>query len=179
MRNVLAFVFILAFGFIAFYSNKNIDHRSEFLQSSELIAEAIVAKMEIQNLRSLAISNFESVDGENKKVGEFLANRLASDLTKLTSHIQIINREKIGQILEELDLKTTGALDKNTVLTKGKMIGIDGIVIGKQRVTKNFFGTPTSLNISLELIDIERGVTIYANTVNIEDFKEVHPYCIN
>lgn len=156
------------------------DYRSEYLKSSEIIAKTIVARMETNGLKRLAIVDFNSVDNIASGAGSFLANRLIADITAASNTIQVINRKKMDLIFEEIGLKEVGVLDRETVIEQGNMIGIDAIVLGTYKVTKNVWGTPTNLSLSVELINLEKGVTGYANTINIlnkRNFPEVVPYC--
>ncbi|HMO40740.1 MAG TPA: hypothetical protein PKC76_13180 [Saprospiraceae bacterium] len=156
------------------------DYRSEYLKSSEIIAKTIVARMEMSGLKRLAIVDFNSVDNIASGAGRFLADRLIADVTAVPMSIQVINRKKMDQIFEEIGLKEVGVLDRETVIEQGNMIGIDAIVLGTYKVTKNVWGTPTNLSLSIELINLEKGVTAYANTINIvgkHSFPEVVPYC--
>lgn len=179
MRNKSVYQYFIALTFVTLIVS-SCDVRSLYLQSNEIVAQTIVAKMSANSLSNIAIVKFEAVDVNSRGAGEFLADRLIADMTTVPmSLIKVINREKMDEILEEHKLKEAGVLDRKTVIENGKMLGVDAIIIGKYKVLKNIWGTPKNLSITYEAIDIEKGITFYANTLNLTkgQFPEVVPYC--
>ena len=164
---------------IAVQGCEPIDNRSVYLKSNEIVAHTIVAKMTADNLNTIAVIRFQPVDAESRGASDFLADRLVSDMTTApNSSISVINRERMNEILTENQLKEAGILDRQTVIENGQMLGIDAIVIGRYKMVKNLWGTAKSLSITFECIDIERGVTFYANTLELSkgEFPEVVNY---
>jgi len=77
----------------------------------------------------VAIIPFSYTDQRKSEGGKIVAERLTTRLVKLKK-LQIIERELLEKVLQELHLETTGIIDVETTKQLGKVLGVEAIITG-------------------------------------------------
>ncbi|MBI4249886.1 MAG: hypothetical protein HY611_10320 [Elusimicrobia bacterium] len=80
--------------------------------------------------RRIGVVEFDNKTAYGKnRLGGAAADILVTELSK-TGKFIIIERDKIGRVLEEQKLGATGAVEANTAADIGKILGLNAVVIG-------------------------------------------------
>jgi len=99
---------------------------------------------------TLAIMNFtnRSQNPQWQWLFKGLADMLITDLSRI-ERFNILEREKMQKFLDEMNLSSTGLIDKNTAARFGKMAKVEKALFGSYLVEEN------SIKIEAHIIDIE------------------------
>ncbi|MCX7998999.1 MAG: CsgG/HfaB family protein [Leptospiraceae bacterium] len=129
---------------------------SIFLQTCSTIDVSITKnKEQIQKLKNIAILSFDFKG--DKSIGKEFSNSL-SILAIRTERIQIIerNEEDLQKIFGEFKLSRSGLIDEATAASAGKVLGVDGILIGYGE-TEEFQNKTIIKSFRLKLIHVQNG----------------------
>ncbi len=83
------------------------------------------AQYDVSDIKRIAVFDFNGPE----KSGEIIAGKFTTKLWK-TQYFSIMERKELKKILEEHALQMSGIIDNATVVEYGKIIGVDGIVLG-------------------------------------------------
>ncbi|MBU2528119.1 CsgG/HfaB family protein [bacterium] len=120
------------------------------------------------------------IDFENKtrygarRLGTSASDILVTELGK-TGKFILVEREKIGKIVEEQRLGLTGILDSNTAIEIGNLLGVNAIVTGSisqfgvKTTASDFVITASKQQVAeavvdIRVIDVETGEIIYTDS---------------
>jgi TolB-like protein len=134
---------------------------------SNQVAIKLARDLESKSITNVSVISFESMEGNNSLLGDYLSDNFLGKLLNNSSKINIIDRSKLNELLNEQELKISGLTDKDTVSKIGQLIGINGIVIGKYQVVNNWF-SQDRITISVKVIDIESGRIIFSDEIETE-----------
>lgn len=122
-------------------------------------------------VRRIAVLPFKSPLG-HPTVGENVAEMLTTEMMS-TGYFKVIERSELQKILEEQRLGLSGIIDDETAQQVGRILGVEGIVIGTvgeygQKVAFGSFssGMVSVVAISLRLICVETGEIIWSANVS-------------
>ncbi len=110
--------------------------------------------------KTVTVLYFDNNSGmsEFATLGKGLADMLITDLTK-HSGMQVVEREKLEKLLDELKLQKTEFFDEKTSLQLGKGVGADYAVTGA------IYVIDVNMRIDLRVIDIASGNVLLADKV--------------
>jgi TolB-like protein len=121
----------------------------------------------------IAIKDFEVVVGTNKDAAKYIQEDMETLLVD-SGQFSVVERAKLGLILEEIQLGQTGAIDPATVQEAGKLLGAEIILIG------TLAATGEQWNVNLRLVNTETGLVIAAihkmgpiHELKAESFREI------
>jgi hypothetical protein len=103
----------------------------------------------------IAVKDFEVPVGQNKDAAKYVQEEVESLLVE-SGQFHIVERSKLGTILEEIQLGQTGAIDPATVQKAGKLLGAELILTG------TLIATGEQWNANLRLVNTETGLVIAA-----------------
>ncbi len=83
------------------------------------------AQYNVADIKRIAVFDFNGPDNS----GEIVASKFTEKLWK-TQYFTIMERKDLQKILEEHALQMSGIVDNATVVEYGKIIGVDGVVLG-------------------------------------------------
>lgn len=83
------------------------------------------AQYDVSDIKRIAVFDFSGPDDS----GEIIASKFTNKLWK-TQYFTIMERKELQKILEEHALQMSGIVDNATVVEYGKIIGVDGVVLG-------------------------------------------------
>ena len=118
-----------------------------FATCSSLLAET----------KTIAISYFDNTSGleQYNPLSKGLADMLITDLSNVKS-IQIVEREKLENLLKEIDLGEGNFIDPNTAQKLGKGLGADYILTGA------FLSIDPMMRIDARIMEVATGKIIGA-----------------
>src|ERR1035437_9670138 len=112
---------------------------------------------------TLAVMYFENnsvIDKEKvEPLKKGLADMLITDLTKVQA-FRVVERERLNDILAELKLNQTDAIDQSTAQKVGKLLGAQTLLLGSY---VNFFGG--KMRVGVRIIETETGLTLKAEEI--------------
>lgn len=89
-----------------------------------------------------------------------LAAMLITDLRHEATHLKIIERNKIKELLQEIDLSQSGYVDQGTALRLGKLLGARSIAFG------SFVVLGEEVRIDARLVNVETSETMLAESIS-------------
>ncbi len=113
------------------------------------------------NARRIAVLYFDNNSGEAKMkaLSKGLADMMITDLSKYYM-LNVIERDKLEEIMKEQDISQTGRFDQSTALKLGKLLGVECILAG------SYFEMMGSFRMDARIIDVETGKIIRSEGVN-------------
>lgn len=104
---------------------------------------------------TLTILNFDNNSAIKKynPLGKGIADMLTTDLTYIKG-LKIVEREKLNELLKEINLSKTGFVDKKTALKIGKGLNANWILKGSFTIVKE------KIRIDVNVIDTESSVVV-------------------
>ena len=128
----------------------------------------------------VAILSFSYADGRKSPGGNIVSERLTTRIVKLKK-LQVIERQLLDKVLQELHLETTGVVDAETTKQLGKVLGVDAIITGslldiennKVEVNARVIKTDTAEVITTASVEIEKIWTDVSPTLPSE--QQVQP----
>lgn len=126
--------------------------------------------------RIIAISYFDNTTDNSKynALSKGIADMLITDLSKI-SDLEIVEREKLEQLLKEIKLGNSKYFDQSTAQKLGKGLGAASILTGA------FYIMDETLRIDARLINVETGKIIAAEEVtgSKRDFFNLHKQLVS
>jgi TolB-like protein len=112
----------------------------------------------------IAVFTFEDTNEEEDRegLGKTISEMLTTALIQ-SNRFQVLERSQLDKILEEQALELTGAIDEETAVDVGKLLGIDAVVVGSTRFLKN------QIEIDARIVDAENGKAHVAAGVSVAD----------
>ena len=98
--------------------------------------------------------NYDGQDPQLQVLKKGLAQMLISHIQPGVPSVKIVERERLEDILKELDLASSGKIDPDTASKVGKLIGARYLVVG------SYFDLFGSLRIDSRLLKVETGEII-------------------
>jgi hypothetical protein len=106
------------------------DPSSSFTAESRVdLEKALQAETQVEGRRRLAVYDLEAAE-QYKVVALILSEALREELLRL-DHFQLVNRENIVKVLEEMALQQTGLVDEKEAVKAGKGLAVQQIVLGR------------------------------------------------
>jgi curli biogenesis system outer membrane secretion channel CsgG len=120
------------------------------------------------------------VDFQNKttyganRLGTSASDILITELAK-TGKFIVVERDKLGKLMEEQKLGLSGAIDSNTAAKMGKILGLNAIVtgaisqFGEQTEGSEYLITQSKsqvvkCTVDIRVVDVETGQVLYADS---------------
>ncbi len=111
--------------------------------------------------RDLGVSSIAVLDIKSKSAEidvEWIRQKLITELVALDRY-QVLNRDRIRELLEEQGLGQTGVIDTDRAVKNGKLIGVDSFLDGYVSIENG------KAVLSLQLIKTENSVILWAKTI--------------
>lgn len=123
------------------------------------MAEELSLKAKAGGVQRVAVLYFESVTGSGGASGRVVQERLISAFVK-QGIVSVIERERLEALKKELTLGMTGLMDESTTKRIGKVLGVDGLVLG----SLTDLGKGGNLEANARLVAVETGEVLGAVT---------------
>lgn len=130
------------------------------------LVKQMVASMEQQRKRKLAILDFTKLDGSVDNFGRYLAERLVTAMF-LSRQFDVIERRQLDKILAELRLNLSDLIDPQNAQRLGRVHGVDAIASG------SVSELAVSVEVNGRLIETETGRVFAVATTRFAKDKDV------
>src|SRR5689334_9781332 len=102
--------------------------------------------------KTVAILSFDNFSGQRDydDVGKGIASMMISDLSSV-KQIQLVERDRIQDLLKEMELQHSKYFDSTTALKAGKMVGAQYVVVGA------FAAVQPQMRIDTRVVRVETG----------------------
>jgi TolB-like protein len=97
----------------------------------------------------LAVSDLLDLRGVTTVLGRYVAERLTTRLSTQATWFSVMERRRVGQVLNELDFGAYDLIQPANARRFGRMIGVDALMVG----TLSVF--PERVDIDVRVVDIE------------------------
>ncbi len=127
---------------------------SIFDNSMKAVANKLAGSLRDSKITKVAVLEPESVSGEVSELGVLISESIIGYLFENQKGLRVIERRLLGKILEEHGFTQSGLVDKKTIQKLGKILGVEGIVIGTiAKVDKDY-------RVNLRLLDVKTAEVI-------------------
>ena len=135
---------------------KNLNNSSDFKVVKELNE-----RTKFEDARRVAVIYFDNTSKEKnlEKLKKGLAGMLISDLSNVKM-IDIVERDRIEEILKEQNLQSKNIVDQNSIVDIGKLLGAEIILTGA------YFEMFGSFRIDARFIDVKTGEVLKSEGVD-------------
>ncbi len=130
--NVLVIVCsLICLSQFAMAQNSNSSPDSGLEASIHQLAKEIAAQMTQRNIKKIAIDDFTDLNGRQSALGDFISEELVTNFyTAGAGSFDVVERRELARVMQEQKLQNTGLLDKTSIATIGKLLGVEAIVTG-------------------------------------------------
>lgn len=131
----------------------------------------------LTGVKRLAVLPFEDGPGYNaKNSGKAVTGFVTAELAKHPKY-RLLERSKLKTVIDEQDLQTTSLVDDQTAIRVGKILGVDGVVLGSvseyemDKTTAYIYVVPVvsreyRVGATLRIIDVRNSEVIYAHSAS-------------
>jgi len=169
-KNLYLFLFILLIN--SFLNAQDKLQATVNQKVDKIVKELVTAYQKLESAKyrnNLAVMQFEEMSKEarEKKIG-FGASELIETRLSQTKLFNIIERDKIEVVIDEIALGMTGLVDDASAAKAGKLLGADIVVLGSVSELGDFF------NLNVRMVEVETGKILTSATSEIkkESFLE-------
>ena len=131
------------------------------------ISEELAKKIGEAGKKSVAIVDFNDLQGNVMELGRFLSEELSVGISSSGKGFEVVDRVHLKAILKEHKLSFTGLINKESAQKLGQIAGVDALITG----TITPFGD--SVRITVKILDINTAKLIGAVTANIPKTKAI------
>ena len=96
-------------------------------------------------------------------LGENAADQYAVELLRIGYNV--IERTRINRVIKEQKIQMTGVIDPNDIVKVGKILGIQGMVVG------TIAGKPNAWGLTMRMISVESGMVVWSANSNLRPVK--------
>jgi TolB-like protein len=126
------------------------------------MAKKMVKKMEDLPNRKIAVLGFPYHNGYVSSGSSIVQERLTTFLAQ-TGRVELVERNLLDKIMEEMSLEISGIIDENTTKELGRVLGVGGLVTG----TLNDIGSKKT-EVNARIIDVQTGRILTASRAKIK-----------
>lgn len=126
------------------------------------LAKKLEKGLESQTNKKVAVLNFPYHDGGLSSGSSIVQERLTTFLVE-GGKIEVIERNLLKKVLEEMKMETTGIIDDKTTQQLGKILGVGAIVSGTLNDIKD-----NKTEINARVIQTETGKILSAGQIKVE-----------
>mgnify|MGYP003341455365 CR=1 FL=1 len=103
-----------------------------------LVSALLASVLSAQDKKRVAVMNFDygtvsasviQIWGSNQDIGKGIADLIVEELVK-TGTYSVVDRKALDKLLAEQNFQNSDRADANTAAKIGKILGVDGIIIG-------------------------------------------------
>jgi len=136
----------------------------------------------LAEVKRLAVLPFEDGPGfRAKNSGNAVTGFITAEMAKYRKY-QLLERSRLKTVIDEQDLQTTDLVDEQTAIKVGKMLGVDGVVLGTvseyemDKTTVYVYVVPVvsreyRVGATVRIIDVKNGEVIYAHSASASSAK--------
>ena len=102
-------------------------------------------------------------------IGRNIANMIVAELNH-TGAFEVMERSAVAKVLGEQKFSSTGMVDADTVSSIGKLLGVDGVVVGEVvafGMGKKILGKKASVGANVRMVNVESARVVYSDTIAV------------
>jgi len=153
---ICAFCLLAVISFISGCAEVGVQQTASEQQSVQAPPAELPTPLAIFPFENNAVTRHE----EYEPLTGGLAAMLITDLRNSATHLKIIERNRIKELLQEIDLSQSGYVDQATALRIGRLLGARSIAFG------SFVVLGEEVRIDARLVNVETSETILAESIN-------------
>lgn len=138
-----------------------------FEKEIKTISQELSQKIEEAGKKSVAIVDFNDLQGNVMELGRFLSEELSVAISISSKGFEVVDRLHLKALLKEHKLSFTGLINKKSTQKLGQIAGVDALITG----TITPFGD--SVRITVKILDINTAKLIGAVNANIPKTKAI------
>lgn len=131
------------------------------------ISQELAKKIEEAGKKSVAIVDFNDLQGNVMELGRFLSEELSVAISISGKGFEVVDRLHLKALLKEHKLSFIGLINKKSTQKLGQIAGVDAVITG----TITPFGD--SVRVTVKILDINTAKLIGAVTANIPKTKAI------
>ncbi len=110
---------------------------------------------------------------EDAEAGRDISNVIVAELNQAGA-FEVMERSAVNRVLEEQKFGTSGVVDTATVTSIGKLLGVDGVVVGEVAAYGSegrVLGRAASIAVNTRLVSVQSGKVIFSDSITINTKK--------
>lgn len=126
---------------------------------------------EVTGIERLAV--LDMLYTEDAEAGRDIANVIVAEINQ-TGAFEVMERSAVKRVLEEQKFGTSGVVDTATVTSIGKLLGVDGVVVGEVAAYGSegrVLGRAASIAVNTRLVSVQSGKVIFSDSITINTKK--------
>ncbi len=120
-----------------------------------LLAHLLIASASATETVAVSYFDTNTVEAKLKPLGRGIADMLTTDLSQ-SKDITVVERQRLNDILSELQLQRTDVIDPKTAAQMGKALGADAVLVGALTVLDD------RMRIDARMVDVQTGAVRFA-----------------
>jgi TolB-like protein len=126
------------------------------------LAVSLSSNMKTSSIKKIAVVEFTDLSGYPSVLGQFISEELITEFFNVSpGQFDVVERRQLAKVLKEQKLSSSGLVDRDTIASVGKLLGIQAIVTGS--ITD--LGSEVKLN--ARLIAVESAKVFAASSVKV------------
>jgi len=104
------------------------------------------------------------------EVGRNIANVIVAELNQ-SGGFDVMERSAVAKVLEEQKFGTSGMVDTATVSAIGKLLGVDGVVVGEVvafAAGSKAFGKEGTVTVNIRLVNVQSAKVIFSDSITVD-----------
>jgi len=115
---------------------------------------------------TVAVFPFETHGFSDSTYGVYTADKISAAISE-TGKLTLVEREKLGSLLEEKELSIIGLIEEGRAAKIGTLLSIDSILLGR------LYRTAKGIDITVKLIDSKSGAVLTVISDRYDDAPEI------
>lgn len=157
--------FLLFFAVLIFTSKNSFSQNYE--DGITELATELAKKIEQTGKKKVAVYNLNNLSKQVSELGVFLAEELSVSLANEGKNIEVIDRSRVEDLIQENNLARKGYIDPETAKSLGKLAGVELLVTGTLTPIGEYF------RLSVKILDIETATVKGAGKKSISRTKDL------
>jgi len=120
---------------------------------------------EITGINRLAV--IDLTYAQKPEVGRNLANTIVAELNQ-SGGFDVMERSAVAKVLEEQKFGTSGMVDTATVTSIGKLLGVDGVIVGEvlaYEAGSKALGKDATVGINIRMVSVQSAKVIFSDSI--------------
>lgn len=137
-----------------------------YQREMEDLGTQVAERLTETELRAVAVQDFTDLEGNVSELGRFLAEELSAVLVASADGAggggpRVIDRLRLGQILDEMELQSSSLVNPEEIRQLGRIAGVDALVTG--RIT----AFSDTLRLRIRVLDSETAEELMAEATDL------------
>jgi TolB-like protein len=131
------------------------------------LARQITTQISNQKKRKVAVLDFSDLNGQDSKLGKFIAEEILTRLVK-ENEVSVVERMYMKKVLQESEFRNSGIVDIKSAQKIGRFLGADSVCLGTLTPLQK------TVRVNARLIDSETGKIFAVATASIDRSDDIN-----